>query len=53
MFRPIIGKNNMYVGCKYTNFITSCGIFQALFVSDRLYFKFQNTSCFGWSKSSL
>jgi len=43
----------MYVVCKYTSFITSSGIFQALFVTDWLYVKCQNTSCFGWSKSSL
>ena len=39
-----------YVGCKYTNFITSSGIIHALFFSDRLYVKCKNTSCFGWSK---
>jgi len=39
------------VNTKYV--ITSSVIFQALFVSDRLYVKSQNTSCFGWSKSSL
>jgi len=53
MFRPIIITYKTYVGCKYTNFITSSGIFQALIVSDRLYVKCQNTSCFGSSKSSL
>ena len=53
MFRPIIRIDKTYVGCKYTNFITSSGIFQALFVFDRLYVKCKNTSCFGWSKSSL
>jgi len=52
MFRPIIRTDKTFVGCKYTNFITSSAIFQSLFVSDRLYVKFQNTSCFGWSKSS-
>ena len=51
MFRPTIRRDNTYVGCKYTYFITSSGIFQALIVSDRLYVKCQNTSCFGWSKS--
>jgi len=51
--RPIISTDKTYVGCKYTNFITSSGIYQALLVSDRLYVKCQNTSCFGWSKSSL
>jgi len=53
MFRPIISTDKTYVACKYTNFITSSEIFQALHVSDRLYVKCQNTSCFGWSKSSL
>jgi len=53
MFWPIIRTDKRYVGCKYTNFITSSGIFQALFVSDRLYVKCQNTSSFRWSKSSL
>jgi len=53
MFRPTIGRDKTYVGCKYTHFITSGGIFQALIVSDRLYVKCQNTSCFGWSKSIL
>jgi len=53
MFRPIISTDKTYVGCKYTNFITSSGIFQALLVSDRLYVKCQNTSPFGWIKSSL
>jgi len=53
MCRPKISKDKRYVGCKYTNFITSSGIIHALFVSDRLYVKDQNTSCFGWSKSSL
>jgi len=53
MFRPITRTNKTYVGCKYTNFITSNGMFQALFVSDRLYVMCQNTSCLGWSKSSL
>jgi len=53
MFRPIIGTDMKYIECKYTAFITSSGIFQALFVSVRLYFKCQNTSCFGWSKSCL
>ena len=33
MFRPIIRTDKTYVGCKYTNFITSSGIFHALFVS--------------------
>jgi len=53
MFRPIISIDKTYVGYKYTNFITSSGIFQALLVSDRLYVMFQNTYSFGWSKSSL
>jgi len=53
MFRPILRTDKTYVVCKYTNFNTSSGIFQALFVSDRLYVKSQNTSCFGWIKSSL
>jgi len=53
VFRPIMSTDKTYVGCKYTNFITSSGIFRALFVSDRLYVKCQNTSCFGWSKSIL
>jgi len=52
-FSPIISTDNMYVGFKYTNFITSSGIYQALLVSDRLYVKCQNNSCFGCSKSSL
>ena len=50
MFRPIIRTDKTYVGCKYTNFITSSGIFQALIVSDRLYDECQNTSFLGWSK---
>jgi len=37
MFRPIIRTDKKYVGCKYTNLITSSGILQALIVSDRLY----------------
>jgi len=45
--------DKMYVVCKYAKLITSREIFQALFVSDRLYVKCQNTSSFGWSKSSL
>ena len=53
MFRPIIRTDKTYVGCKYTNFITTSGIFKAFFISDRLYVKCQKTSCFGWSKSSL
>jgi len=53
MFRPIIRTDKTYVVCKHTNFITSSEIFKALFVSDRLYVKFQNTPCFGWSKSNL
>jgi len=28
--------DKMYVVCTYTNFITSSGIFQVLFVTDRL-----------------
>jgi len=51
-FRPIISTDKTYVGYKYTNLISSSGIFQALLVSDRLYIKFQNTSCFGFSKSN-
>jgi len=43
-----------YVECKYTKFITSSeAIFQALFFTDRLYVKCQETCCFGWSKSCL
>jgi len=53
MFIPIIRTDKTYVGCKYKNFIIPSGIFWALFVSDRLYVKCQNTSCFGWSKSNL
>jgi len=53
MFRPIMRTDKTYVVCKYANFITSREIFQALFVSDRLYVKCQNTSCFGWSNSIL
>jgi len=53
MFRPIIRTDKTYVGCKYTNFITSSGIFQALIISDPLYVECQNTSCFDLSKSSL
>jgi len=52
-FSPIISTDKMYVGSKYTNFITSSGIYLALLVSDRLYVKCQNNSCFGWSKSRL
>jgi len=52
-FSRIISTDETYVGCKYTNFITSSGIYQALLVSNRLYVKCQNISCFGWSKSSL
>ena len=52
-FRPILSTDETYVECKYTNFITSSGIYQALLVSDQLYVKCQNNSCFGWSKSSL
>jgi hypothetical protein len=40
-FSPIISTDKTYIGCKYTNFITSCGIYQALLVSDRLYLKCQ------------
>jgi len=53
MFRRIIRTDKTYVGCKYTNFITSSGIFQALIIFDRLYVDCQNTSCFVWSRSSL
>jgi hypothetical protein len=53
MFRPKISTDKTYVECKYKSLITSIGIIQALFVSDRLYVKCQNTSCFGWSNSSL
>ena len=35
MFRPIIRTDKTYVGCKHTNFITSSGIFQALFFTER------------------
>ena len=50
---PIISTEKTYVEYKYTNFITSSGIYQAFVVSDRFYVKCQNNSCFGWSKSSL
>jgi len=53
MFRLIIGRDKTYVGCKYTYFITSSAIFQALIFSDRLYVKCQNNSFFDWRKSSL
>ena len=53
MIRPIIRTDKTYVVYKHTNFITSSEIFKALFVSDRLYVKFQNTPCFSWSKSNL
>jgi len=53
MCRPKISSDKTFVESKYTNFITSSGIVHALFVSDRLYVKDQNASCFGWSKSSL
>jgi len=53
MFRPIIRTDKTYVGFKQTNFITSSVIFQAFIVSDRLYVKCQNTSSFGYIKSSL
>jgi len=53
MFRPKMRTDKTYVVCKYANFITSSEIFQALFVSDGLCVKCQNTSCFGWSKSSF
>jgi len=53
MFRPKINTIKTYVECKYTNFITSCGFFQALLVTDRLYVNCQNTSIFGWFKTSL
>jgi len=46
-FRPIIRTYKKYFECKYTDFITSSGIFQALFVSDLLYDKCLNTSFFG------
>ena len=36
MFRPIMRTDKTYVGCKYTNFITSSRIFHALFVSDQV-----------------
>ena len=52
-FRHIIRTDKTYVGCKYTNFIASSGIFQALIVSDRLYDECQNTSCLVWSNRSL
>jgi len=42
MFGAIIRTDKTYVGYKYGNFIISDGIFQALFVSDRLYVKFQS-----------
>jgi len=53
MFSPIIRTDRTYVVSKYTNLITSSEIFQALFVSVRLYVKCQNTSCFSWSTSNL
>jgi len=53
MFTPVMRADKAYVVTKYTNFISSSEIFQALFDSDRLYVKCQNTSCFGWSKSNL
>jgi len=53
MFSNIIRTDKTYDGCKYTNFITSSAIFRALIVSDGGYVECQNTSCFGWSKSSL
>jgi len=53
MCRPKISSDKTYVGSKYTNFITSSGIVNALFVSYRLYVKDKNSSCFGWSKSIL
>jgi len=53
IFRPKIRTFKTYVVCKYTNFITSSEIFKAIFVSVRLYVKFQNTPCFRWSKSIL
>jgi len=52
MFSPKIRTDRTFVVSKYTNFITSSEIFHA-FVSDRLYVKSQNTSCFSWSKSNL
>jgi len=51
-FLQVIMRTEDYVVCKYKNFITS-EIFQALFVSDPLLVKCQNTSCFGWSKPSF
>jgi len=45
----ITRTDRTYVVSKYTNFITSREIFQALFVSDRLYDKCQNKSCCSWS----
>jgi len=50
MFTLIIRTDKTYVGYKYTNLITSSGIFQALIVSDRLYVECQNSSCIGWIK---
>ena len=50
---PIFSTDKTNIVRKYTNFITSSEIFQALFVSDRLYVKCQNTSCFSWCKSNL
>jgi len=41
MFGHIIRTYMTYVGYKYRNYNTSSGIFQVLFVSDRLYVKCQ------------
>jgi hypothetical protein len=53
MFTPLIRTDKTYVGCKYTNFITSSGISQALVAFDRLYVECQNTSCFVSNRSIL
>jgi len=54
MFRPTITTDMKYVECQYTNFIKwgeTC--FHALFVTDRLYIKAQNTTSLSCSKSRL
>jgi len=53
MLRTVLRTDRTYVGRKYTYFINSSVFFQALFVSDRLHVQSQNTSCFGWIRSSL
>jgi len=52
IFRPVITPGKKYAECQYTNFITrSETSFHALYVTDRLYVKRQNTSSFSCSKS--